>query len=120
MDGFGVLTWADGRKYEGYFTADERWGFGIYTYADKSVYRGLWKNGKQHGFGIVQNKDGGKKYTCWKDGNKTKTLDKNAINDLLKKSSAPHEVLGIPEMEWNELSVFTNQLFFPSAKFEEA
>lgn len=83
------------------------------------MYRGLWKSGKQHGFGIVQSKDGGKKYTCWKDGSKTKTLDKNAINDLLKNKSKPHEVLGISEMEWSDLKGFTSQLFFPAAKFEE-
>jgi hypothetical protein len=42
MQGFGVMTYADGRFYKGFFRADKRNGFGIYTFADGSVLAGGW------------------------------------------------------------------------------
>ena len=34
MDGYGVYTWSDGRRYEGQFLKDKKHGKGIHTWAD--------------------------------------------------------------------------------------
>ena len=46
MDGFGVMTWPDGRKYEGEYLNDKKNGYGIFIWKDGKEYRGYWKNGK--------------------------------------------------------------------------
>jgi hypothetical protein len=42
MEGFGIMIYVDGRRYEGYYVDDKRQGFGIYKYADGSEYSGYW------------------------------------------------------------------------------
>ena len=34
MNGKGIFTWTDGRKYEGEYLNDKMHGYGIYTWAD--------------------------------------------------------------------------------------
>lgn len=51
MDGIGVYTWQDGRRYEGEYKDDKKHGFGIYTWSDGRMYSGYWSKGKQHGLG---------------------------------------------------------------------
>ena len=46
MHGVGVLTWKDGKRYEGEFANDKREGEGTFTWADGRKYKGSWKNGK--------------------------------------------------------------------------
>lgn len=38
MEGVGVYTWADGRRYEGEYQDDKKHGYGIYLWADKRQY----------------------------------------------------------------------------------
>lgn len=45
MNGHGILTWKDGRKYEGQFINDKRHGLGIFKWVDGRIYDGSWKNG---------------------------------------------------------------------------
>ena len=42
MDGYGVYTWLDGRKYEGQYKKDKKHGNGVYTWADGRKYDGQW------------------------------------------------------------------------------
>jgi len=42
MDGKGVYTWKDGRKFEGQYMRDKKHGKGIYTWADGRKYDGEW------------------------------------------------------------------------------
>ena len=42
IGGFGVYSWADGRRYEGFFTRDKRQGYGIYMMPDHNTYSGSW------------------------------------------------------------------------------
>jgi hypothetical protein len=56
MQGKGVFTWPDGRKYEGEYLNDKKHGFGIFTFKDGRVYEGEWENGKQHGRGKYKKK----------------------------------------------------------------
>jgi hypothetical protein len=46
-----VITWPDGRKYEGEYHEDKKNGMGTFTWADGKRYVGNWKKGKQHGRG---------------------------------------------------------------------
>lgn len=46
MDGYGVLRWRDGKKYEGNFVNDKREGQGTFIWADGRKYIGEWKAGK--------------------------------------------------------------------------
>jgi len=42
MEGEGVYTWPDGRKYEGLFRNDKKEGFGKFTWPDGRKYEGNW------------------------------------------------------------------------------
>ena len=46
MDGYGVYTWKDGRKYEGQYLKDKKHGKGVYTMTDGRKYDGEWLNGR--------------------------------------------------------------------------
>ena len=51
MNGKGVFTWADGRRYEGEFKDDKREGYGEHFWPDGTKYKGNWVNGFQEGKG---------------------------------------------------------------------
>jgi hypothetical protein len=53
MEGRGLETWADGRRYEGDFKAGKKDGEGTFYWPNGSKYLGSWRNGKQHGLGIM-------------------------------------------------------------------
>lgn len=57
MEGKGVFTWLDGRRYEGEYKNDKKEGFGVFLFRDGRVYEGEWKNGKQHGRGVFKKKN---------------------------------------------------------------
>ena len=46
MEGSGIYTWPDGRKYEGEYINDKKEGHGIFFWPDGRKYEGGWKNGK--------------------------------------------------------------------------
>ena len=46
MDGKGVHTWVDGRKYDGSYKSNKKNGHGTFTWANKDKYIGSWENGK--------------------------------------------------------------------------
>ena len=76
MDGKGIFTWPDGRKYEGDYKDDKKEGYGIFEWTDGKKYRGYWLNGKQNGEGEFYNS----KNKTWKkclvqNGKKIKWLD---------------------------------------------
>lgn len=45
MNGQGIFTWPDGRRYEGEYFNDKKHGFGIYTWSNNRQYAGQWENG---------------------------------------------------------------------------
>ena len=65
MDGYGVLRWRDGKKYEGNFVNDKREGQGTFIWADGRKFIGDWKAGKQHGVGTYISKDGVQRQGQW-------------------------------------------------------
>jgi hypothetical protein len=46
MNGTGVFTWADGRRYQGEYYDDKKHGKGTFTCPDGRKYIGDWANGK--------------------------------------------------------------------------
>ena len=46
MEGDGVYTWKDGRRYEGEYMRNKKHGKGTYIYSNGSVFEGEWKNGQ--------------------------------------------------------------------------
>ena len=46
MEGEGLFTWADGRRYEGQYLSDKKHGYGVFTWPDGRKYEGQWKDGK--------------------------------------------------------------------------
>lgn len=75
MEGVGVYTWADGRKYEGEYLDDKKHGYGFYTWADRRQYQGMWFKGKQHGVGMYQVPDSESKCGLWEDGKRIEWFD---------------------------------------------
>ena len=49
MDGNGIFTWPDGRRYEGEYNNDKKDGYEIFELADGKKYKVQWQNGKQNG-----------------------------------------------------------------------
>jgi hypothetical protein len=67
MNGKGIMTYPDGKRYEGDFQDDERNGKGKFIWNKKKWYEGEWKNSKQNGEGILYF-DGRKVKGTWKNG----------------------------------------------------
>ena len=67
MEGHGVFTWSDGRKYVGDYKDDQKHGNGVFTWPDGRCYDGQWFQGKQHGKGVYM-KEGKKKLGIWQMG----------------------------------------------------
>ena len=40
MEGKGIFTWLDGRRYEGEYKNDKKEGFGVFLFRDGRVYEG--------------------------------------------------------------------------------
>jgi hypothetical protein len=47
--GYGLMTWADGRRYEGYWVNSKCTGFGILAHKDGRRYEGEYVNDKMQG-----------------------------------------------------------------------
>ena len=76
MDGHGVFTWPDGRRYEGDYKDDKKDGYGIFEWADGKKYKGYWQNGKQNGEGEFYNDQTGTWRKCLvQNGRRVRWLD---------------------------------------------
>jgi hypothetical protein len=67
MEGHGVFTWSDGRKYVGEYKNDQKHGHGTFEWPDGRKYIGEWKDGKQHGEGLYI-KEGKERKGVWEAG----------------------------------------------------
>lgn len=73
MQGKGVFTWPDGRKYVGDYQNDQKHGIGTFTWQDGRVYHGEWVEGKQHGRGTYI-KDSKRREGMWQHGKRTEWI----------------------------------------------
>ena len=69
MNGYGEFSWGSRKKFIGNYVQGFKEGFGIYIWdiIVFEAYLGFWKNGKMNGLG-VKIKDNIVKYGSWKDG----------------------------------------------------
>lgn len=78
MEGRGIETWADGRRYEGDFKIGKKDGEGTFEWPNGIKYIGSWRAGKQHGLGILYNsKDGSKRQGEWASGKRQRWIQAN-------------------------------------------
>lgn len=75
MHGKGVMTWPDGRKYDGDFFMNMMQGSGVYHWPNGRIYEGEFYNNKQHGTGIFNNGRGIQKAGQWSEGVRTEWLN---------------------------------------------
>ena len=50
-EGFGIKTWANGSRYEGYWQNDKMHGEGTFKWDKGDIYQGSYKNGLREGKG---------------------------------------------------------------------
>ena len=87
LDGRGIFTWVDGKKYDGEWKDGKRnghgnmtYGHGNMTYANGDVYDGEWKSSKRHGKGKMKYKESGGMYEEWRE-DKREGQDKMTCKD---------------------------------------
>jgi hypothetical protein len=64
----GVLTFPDGRRFEGQHLGKHHLIRGVMTYPDGTVFKGSWTNGKRQGRGVVDYPDGSRYHGDFDDG----------------------------------------------------
>lgn len=64
MSGKGVMTWPDGKRYEGTFFEDKKHGIGEFHWPNGNIYSGGWQYGKMHGQGTITNINEKRKFNC--------------------------------------------------------
>lgn len=63
---------------------DRKHGFGLYTWADGRRYEGYWAFGKQHGEGKYILPDGASKIGVWEDGKRIRWLEgRTELNEVV-------------------------------------
>jgi hypothetical protein len=68
INGYGVLKFNNGDRYEGVFKDSKFSGAGIYKYANGDIYQGQFVNGLCEGNGTLTRVNGTKKEGTWKAG----------------------------------------------------
>lgn len=84
MDGQGIFTWADNRRYSGEYTEDKKHGYGCFTWPDGRQYQGLWQNGKQEGVGVYYNAKGEIRYGKWQNGKRICWIQEEEYHQAMK------------------------------------
>ena len=95
-DGYGVMIWPDGSRYDGTWEHNLANGNGRLIHADGDIYIGEWKNDKTEGLGKYIHSDGavyegnwqtdkqeGYGEESWPDGSKYQGMYKGGKNTLL-------------------------------------
>ena len=52
MDGYGILYYSNGDRFEGNWNNNDKSDYGIYYYSNGDIFKGGWKDGKKHGYGV--------------------------------------------------------------------
>lgn len=94
-EGIGIMSYDNGRIFEGYWQHDFRNGQGYEKFANGNVYIGNYINGKSHGSGAFMWENGDKYKGEWKNGLKDGVGSWNNHNNLESyvgdwKNNKPH------------------------------
>ncbi len=68
MEGYGIFTWKDKRKYSGEYKNNLKHGKGTMSWTNGRKYQGNWSYGKQHGAGHYTSKRGETITGQWENG----------------------------------------------------
>lgn len=105
--GQGMLTWADGSIYEGWWSHDKANGHGRLIHYDGSMYLGSWANDKCHGKGVYIHLNGTQYDGDWKDnmqhGHGVETWPDGTVYDGQYKEGEKH---GKGKFSWPDGSFF--------------
>ena len=75
MNGKGIFSWPDGRRYEGDYKDDKKDGYGEFEWNEGKKFKGNWKNGKQHGEGYLYSvKNNTWRKGIWENGKRIKWI----------------------------------------------
>jgi len=66
-DGYGVMIWPDGSRYDGMWERNKENGHGRLINANGDVYIGEWVDDEANGKGEYHHQDGAVYIGCWKD-----------------------------------------------------
>ena len=80
VNGYGIMTYPNGSKYEGEWKDNKKEGFGTFYYSYGSTYRGYWKNNKKDGLGEFNYYKGGSYIGYWKN-NQRHGIGRIVLND---------------------------------------
>lgn len=81
FDGHGRMVWQTAKgvqTYEGQYKDDQKHGSGKFVWADGRIYDGQWSRGLRHGKGVYINSKGDKKIGVWTNDKFTDKLRKNS------------------------------------------
>ena len=116
MNGYGVYTWKDGRKYEGQFLNDCKHGYGVYEWADHRVYKGWWYEGKQYGLGSYINPNEEDKNGLWDNGKRIVWFTDEQVKKIIAKQMDYRDFL---ENAQNRLKCDADNGFAPPTTYKE-
>ena len=68
-NGYGVLSYTDGERYEGEWREGKRHGHGVNEWPSGQKYEGEFREGKRHGYGVFSFPSGERYEGEWKEGN---------------------------------------------------
>ena len=63
--GFGVQTWPDGARYEGFWKYNKACGRGKFWHVDGDVFEGEWLDDKANGYGVYVHMNGARYEGYW-------------------------------------------------------
>ena len=73
MNGHGIFSWVDGKKFDGQYRADSKHGKGTLILKDGHKLKGYWRFGRLEGRGILEIE--GKNYEGeWVHGKRVKWI----------------------------------------------
>lgn len=58
MEGKGIYTWLDGKRYQGNYKKGVKCGYGEMKWPNGKKFQGEWKDGKQNGRGALYDNKG--------------------------------------------------------------
>lgn len=58
QEGKGIVTYANGEKYDGEWIGGKKCGLGVYTYPSGAKYDGQWMGDRKNGFGVFRYANG--------------------------------------------------------------